>query len=186
LVQLVKDSGLRGRGGAGFPTGMKWGFLARGTGRPTYLVVNADESEPGTFKDMELLERDPHALIEGIIVSSYAIGCTQAYVYLRGEAGFAGRRVARAIEQAYDRGLLGRDVKGSGFDLDVVYHRGAGAYICGEETALLSSLEGERGQPRLRPPFPAVEGLYKAPTTVNNVETITTVPYIVSRGVDWF
>src|SRR4029450_1977408 len=126
LVQLVKDSGLRGRGGAGFPTGMKWGFLARGTGRPTYLVVNADESEPGTFKDMELLERDPHALIEGIIVSSYAIRCTQAYVYLRGEAGFAGRRVARAIEQRYDRGLLGRDVKGSGVDLDGVYHRGAG------------------------------------------------------------
>ncbi|HKE98004.1 MAG TPA: NADH-quinone oxidoreductase subunit NuoF [Actinomycetes bacterium] len=186
LVQLVKDSGLRGRGGAGFPTGMKWGFLAKGTGRPTYLVVNADESEPGTFKDMELLERDPHALVEGIVVSSYAIGCTQAYVYLRGEAGFAGRRVARAIEQAYDRGLLGRDIRGSGFDLEVVYHRGAGAYICGEETALLSSLEGERGQPRLRPPFPAVEGLYTAPTTVNNVETIATVPWIVRHGVDWF
>jgi NADH-quinone oxidoreductase subunit F len=186
LVQLVKDSGLRGRGGAGFPTGMKWGFLAKGTGRPTYLVVNADESEPGTFKDMELLERDPHALVEGIIVSSYAIGCTQAYVYLRGEAGFAGRRLARAIEQAYDAGLLGRDIKGSGFGLDVVQHRGAGAYICGEETALLSSLEGERGQPRLRPPFPAVEGLYKAPTTVNNVETIAAVPWIVRQGVDWF
>jgi NADH-quinone oxidoreductase subunit F len=147
LVQMVKDSGLRGRGGAGFPTGMKWGFLAKGTGKPTYLVVNADESEPGTFKDMELLECDPHALVEGTIVSAYAIGCNQAFIYLRGECGFAGRRLAAAISEAYERGLLGRDVKGSGFDLDVVLHRGAGAYICGEETALLSSLEGQRGQP---------------------------------------
>jgi NADH-quinone oxidoreductase subunit F len=186
LVQLVKDSGLRGRGGAGFPTGMKWGFLAKGTGKPTYLVVNADEGEPGTFRDMELLERDPHALVEGLIVSAYAIGCNQAFIYLRGECGFAGRRLAAAISEAYDRGLLGRAVKGSGFDLDVVLHRGAGAYICGEETALLSSLEGQRGQPKLRPPFPAVEGLYRAPTTVNNVETIATVPWIVRRGVDWF
>jgi NADH-quinone oxidoreductase subunit F len=186
LVQLVKDSGLRGRGGAGFPTGMKWGFLAKGTGKPTYLVVNADESEPGTFKDMELLERDPHAVVEGIVVSAYAIGCRTAFVYLRGECGWAGRRLQAAIDAAYDRGLLGRDVKGSGFDLDVVLHRGAGAYICGEETALLSSLEGQRGQPKLRPPFPAVEGLYRAPTTVNNVETIAAVPWIVNRGVDWF
>jgi NADH-quinone oxidoreductase subunit F len=186
LVQMVKDSGLRGRGGAGFPTGMKWGFLAKGTGRPTYLVVNADESEPGTFKDMELVERDPHALVEGTIVSAYAIGCQQAFIYLRGECGFAGRRLAAAIGQAYERGLLGRDIKGSGFDLEVVLHRGAGAYICGEETALLSSLEGERGQPKLRPPFPAVEGLYRAPTTVNNVETIATVPWIIRKGVDWF
>jgi NADH-quinone oxidoreductase subunit F len=182
LVQLVKDSGLRGRGGAGFPTGMKWGFLAKGTGKPTYLVVNADEGEPGTFRDMELLERDPHALVEGLIVSAYAIGCNQAFIYLRGECGFAGRRLAAAISEAYDRGLLGRAVKGSGFDLDVVLHRGAGAYICGEETALLSSLEGQRGQPKLRPPFPAVEGLYRAPTTVNNVETIATVPWIVRRA----
>jgi NADH-quinone oxidoreductase subunit F len=186
LVQLVKDSGLRGRGGAGFPTGMKWGFLAKGTGKPTYLVVNADESEPGTFKDMELLERDPHALVEGTIVSAYAIGCRTAYIYLRGECGWAGRRLQSALDAAYDRGLLGRDIKGSGFDLDVVLHRGAGAYICGEETALLSSLEGQRGQPKLRPPFPAVEGLYRAPTTVNNVETIASVPWIVNRGVDWF
>jgi NADH-quinone oxidoreductase subunit F len=186
LVQMVKDSGLRGRGGAGFPTGMKWGFLAKGTGKPTYLVVNADESEPGTFKDMELVERDPHALVEGTIVSAYAIGCNQAFIYLRGECGFAGRRLAAALGQAYERGLLGRDIKGSGFDLDVVLHRGAGAYICGEETALLSSLEGERGQPKLRPPFPAVEGLYRAPTTVNNVETIATVPWIYRKGVDWF
>ncbi|HWD43570.1 MAG TPA: NADH-quinone oxidoreductase subunit NuoF [Actinomycetota bacterium] len=186
LVQVVKDSGLRGRGGAGFPTGMKWGFLAKGTGKPTYLVVNADESEPGTFKDMELLERDPHALVEGVIVSSYAIGCRNAFIYLRGECGFAGRRLAAAISEAYERGLLGRDIKGSGFDLDVVLHRGAGAYICGEETALLSSLEGQRGQPKLRPPFPAVEGLYRAPTTVNNVETIATVPWIIRKGVDWF
>jgi NADH-quinone oxidoreductase subunit F len=186
LVQLVKDSGLRGRGGAGFPTGMKWGFLAKGTGRPTYLVVNADESEPGTFKDMELLERDPHSLVEGVIVAAYAIGCRTAFIYLRGECGFAGRRLQAAVDAAYDRGLLGRDVKGSGFDLDVVIHRGAGAYICGEETALLDSLEGQRGQPKLRPPFPAVEGLYRAPTTVNNVETIATVPWIVRKGVDWF
>jgi NADH-quinone oxidoreductase subunit F len=186
LVQLVKDSGLRGRGGAGFPTGMKWGFLAKGTGKPTYLVVNADESEPGTFKDMELLERDPHGLVEGVIVSAYAIGCKIAFIYLRGECGFAGRRLEAALADAYDRGLIGRDVKGSGFDLEVVLHRGAGAYICGEETALLSSLEGERGQPKLRPPFPAVEGLYRAPTTVNNVETIATVPWIFNKGVDWF
>jgi len=186
LVQLVKDSGLRGRGGAGFPTGMKWGFLAKGTGKPTYLVVNADESEPGTFKDMELLERDPHSLVEGVIVSAYAIGCNTAFIYLRGECGFAGRRLEAAVADAYDRGLIGHDVKGSGFDLEVVLHRGAGAYICGEETALLSSLEGERGQPKLRPPFPAVEGLYRAPTTVNNVETIATVPYIFNKGVDWF
>jgi NADH-quinone oxidoreductase subunit F len=186
LVQIVKDSGLRGRGGAGFPTGMKWGFLAKGTGKPTYLVVNADESEPGTFKDMELLERDPHALVEGVIVSAYAIGCSTAFIYLRGECGFAGRRLAAAIGDAYERGLLGRDIKGSGFDLEVVLHRGAGAYICGEETALLSSLEGERGQPKLRPPFPAVEGLYRAPTTVNNVETIASVPWILRKGVDWF
>jgi NADH-quinone oxidoreductase subunit F len=186
LVQLVKDSGLRGRGGAGFPTGMKWGFLAKGTGKPTYLVVNADESEPGTFKDMELVERDPHALVEGSIVSAYAIGCKQAFIYLRGECGFAGRRLAAAIGQAYDRGLLGPNIKGSGFDLEVVLHRGAGAYICGEETALLSSLEGQRGQPKLRPPFPAVEGLYRAPTTVNNVETIACVPWILRKGTDWF
>jgi NADH-quinone oxidoreductase subunit F len=186
LVQQVKDSGLRGRGGAGFPTGMKWGFLAKGTGKPTYLVVNADESEPGTFKDMELIERDPHALVEGMIVSAYAIGCRTAFLYLRGECGFAGRRLAAAVDAAYDKGLLGRDIRGSGFDLDVILHRGAGAYICGEETALLSSLEGQRGQPKLRPPFPAVEGLYRAPTTVNNVETIATVPWIVRKGVDWF
>jgi NADH-quinone oxidoreductase subunit F len=186
LVQVVKDSGLRGRGGAGFPTGMKWGFLAKGTGKPTYLVVNADESEPGTFKDMELIERDPHSLVEGVIVSAYAIGCNTAFIYLRGECGFAGRRLAAAVGEAYERGLLGRDIKGSGFDLEVVLHRGAGAYICGEETALLSSLEGERGQPKLRPPFPAVEGLYRAPTTVNNVETIATVPWILRKGVDWF
>jgi NADH-quinone oxidoreductase subunit F len=186
LVQMVKDSGLRGRGGAGFPTGMKWGFLAKGTGKPTYLVVNADESEPGTFKDMELVERDPHALLEGTIVSAYAIGCRQAFIYLRGECGFAGRRLATAIGEAYEHGLLGRDIRGSGFDLEVVLHRGAGAYICGEETALLSSLEGHRGQPKLRPPFPAVEGLYRAPTTVNNVETIASVPWIFRKGVDWF
>lgn len=186
IIQLVKDSGLRGRGGAGFPTGSKWGFLAKGTGKPTYLVVNADESEPGTFKDMELLERDPHALVEGIIVSAYAIGCHTAFVYLRGETGLAGRRLEAAVAAAYERGMLGANIMGSGFSVDLVVHRGAGAYICGEETALLSSLEGYRGQPKLRPPFPAVEGLYRAPTTVNNVETIATVPWILRKGVEWF
>src|SRR4029453_3799916 len=186
LVQLVKDSGLRGRGGAGFPTGMKWGFLAKGTGKPTYLVVNADESEPGTFKDMELLERDPHALVGGVSPPPSPIGCRNAFIYLRGECGWPGRRLQAALDAAYDRGLLGRDIKGSGFDLDVVLHRGAGGYICGEETALLSSVEGQRGQPKLPPPFPAVEGLYRAPTTVNNVETIATVPWVIRKGVDWF
>jgi NADH-quinone oxidoreductase subunit F len=186
LIEIVKASGLRGRGGAGFPTGMKWDFIPKGGDAPVYVVVNADEGEPGTFKDRELMERDPHQLIEGIVVTAHAVGCRTAFIYMRGEFLFAARQVERAIAEAYDRGFLGRGIAGTDVDIDVVMHRGAGAYICGEETALLDSLEGRRGQPRLRPPFPAVEGLYRSPTVVNNVETICTVPHIVDRGADWY
>ncbi|MEO3785654.1 NADH-quinone oxidoreductase subunit NuoF [Actinocorallia sp. B10E7] len=186
IVDAVKDSGLRGRGGAGFPTGMKWGFLAQGTGKPTYLVVNADESEPGTCKDIPLMMADPHVLVEGVIISSYAIGAHQAFIYVRGEVLHVIRRLRQAVQEAYEAGYLGKDILGSGFDLDLVVHAGAGAYICGEETALLDSLEGFRGQPRLKPPFPAVAGLYGGPTVVNNVESIASVPSIVGRGADWF
>ncbi|HEX8003729.1 MAG TPA: NADH-quinone oxidoreductase subunit NuoF [Mycobacteriales bacterium] len=186
VIQLVKDSGLRGRGGAGFPTGMKWGFIPQGDGKPHYVVVNADEGEPGTCQDAPLMMIDPHALIEGIVIASYAIRCNHAFIYLRGELVHAGRRLHRAIAEAYAKGYLGKDILGSGFDCELTLHRGAGAYICGEETALLDSLEGYRGQPRLRPPFPAIHGLYGAPTVVNNVETIATVPSIVLNGVDWF
>ena len=176
----VKAANLRGRGGAGFPAGVKWGFLAEAT--PRYLVVNADESEPGTFKDRQLLERDPHQLLEGIIISSYALGVNHAFVYVRGEFPRQARRVQQAIDAARGAGYLGTDILGSGFDLDVTVHLGAGAYICGEETALLNSLEGKRGEPRLKPPFPAVEGLYARPTIVNNVETISNIPWIVTNG----
>jgi NADH-quinone oxidoreductase subunit F len=186
MIDVIKDSGLRGRGGAGFPTGMKWSFIAQNTGKPVYLVVNADESEPGTFKDRLLLEKDPHSLIEGIIVSCLAIQSELAFIYARGEFGLVSRRLRQAIEQAYDKGYLGGDVFGSGKRVDIVLHRGAAAYICGEETALLDSLEGRRGQPRLRPPFPATHGLYGCPTTVNNVETITAAGYIVGNGADWW
>ncbi len=186
VIQLVKDSGLRGRGGAGFPTGMKWGFIPQGDGKPHYVVVNADEGEPGTCKDAPLMMNDPHSLIEGIVIASYAIRCNHAFIYLRGELVHAGRRLEHAIDDAYRAGLLGRNILGSGFDCELTLHRGAGAYICGEETALLDSLEGFRGQPRLRPPFPAIHGLYGCPTVVNNVETIATVPYIVRKGVEWF
>jgi NADH-quinone oxidoreductase subunit F len=186
LIDEVKNSGLRGRGGAGFPTGMKWGFIPQDTGKPVYVVVNADEGEPGTFKDRELMERDPHQLVEGLAITAYAVGCHTAFIYMRGEFLEAARQVQRAIAEAYDRGYLGKGIGGSDFDLDVVLHRGAGAYICGEETALLDSLEGRRGQPRLRPPFPAVEGLYGSPTVINNVETIMTVPHIVDQGADWY
>jgi NADH-quinone oxidoreductase subunit F len=186
IIQLVKDSGLRGRGGAGFPTGMKWGFIPQGDGKDHYVVVNADEGEPGTCKDAPLMMTDPHSLIEGIVIASYAIRCTHAFIYLRGELVQAGRRLERAIAEAYDKGYLGKNVLGSGFDCELTLHRGAGAYICGEETALLDSLEGYRGQPRLRPPFPAIHGLYGCPTVVNNVETIASVPFIVREGVDWF
>jgi NADH-quinone oxidoreductase subunit F len=186
VITLVKDSGLRGRGGAGFPTGMKWGFIPQGDGKPHYLVVNADEGEPGTCKDAPLMMADPHELIEGIVISSYAVRCNHAFIYLRGELVHAGRRLENAIREAYAAGYLGRDILGSGFDLELTLHRGAGAYICGEETALLDSLEGYRGQPRLRPPFPAVSGLYGSPTVINNVETIASVPHIVQGGVAWW
>jgi NADH-quinone oxidoreductase subunit F len=186
LTQLVKDSGLRGRGGAGFPTGMKWGFLPKNDGKPHYLVVNADEGEPGTCKDLPLMMADPHSLIEGAIIASYAIGAHRAFIYVRGEAVHAARRLRNAVAEAYAAGYLGRNILRSGFDLDIVVHSGAGAYICGEETALLDSLEGFRGQPRLRPPFPATNGLYNAPTVVNNVETIASVPYIVLGGAAWW
>ncbi|WP_017538091.1 NADH-quinone oxidoreductase subunit NuoF [Nocardiopsis halophila] len=186
LVEKVKTSGLRGRGGAGFPTGMKWGFLPADNPNPRYLVVNADESEPGTCKDIPLMMASPHTLLEGVIISSYAIRSNQAFIYVRGEVLHVIRRLRRAVEEAYAAGLLGTDILGSGFDLDVVVHAGAGAYICGEETALLDSLEGYRGQPRLKPPFPAVAGLYASPTVVNNVESIATVPAIVANGAEWF
>ncbi len=186
IIQLVKDSGLRGRGGAGFPTGMKWSFVAQDTGKPIYIVCNADEGEPGTFKDRPLMELDPHQLVEGMVVGGIAINSVQGYIYLRGEFVHAGRRLAKAIREAYAAGYLGADVLGSGKRFDLTLHRGAGAYICGEETALLDSLEGRRGQPRLRPPFPAAHGLYGCPTTVNNVESIAAVPFILRHGIDWW
>ncbi|GAA4931591.1 NADH-quinone oxidoreductase subunit NuoF [Streptomonospora halophila] len=186
IVDLVKASGLRGRGGAGFPTGMKWGFLPKDNPNPRYLVVNADESEPGTCKDVPLMLANPHALIEGVAISAYAIRSSQAFIYVRGEVLHVIRRLKRAVEEAREANLIGPDVLGSGFDLDVVVHAGAGAYICGEETALLDSLEGYRGQPRLKPPFPAVAGLYASPTVVNNVESIASVPGIVGNGAEWF
>jgi NADH-quinone oxidoreductase subunit F len=186
VINLVKESGLRGRGGAGFPTGMKWGFIPQGDGKPHYLVVNADESEPGTCKDIPLMMASPHTLVEGVIISSYAIRANHAFIYVRGEVLHVVRRLQRAVEEAYQAGHLGKNIHGSGFDLQVTVHAGAGAYICGEETALLDSLEGRRGQPRLRPPFPAVAGLYAAPTVINNVESIASVPCIVQNGADWF
>jgi len=186
LRQLVKDSGLRGRGGAGFPTGVKWGFVPQDTGKPIYLVINADEGEPGTFKDRELMERDPHQLLEGIVIASYALNCTRAFIFLRGEYLWPGIRIERALAEAYREGYVGRDVLGSGVDVDITLHYAAGAYICGEETALLEALEGRRGQPRLRPPFPAVAGLYASPTVVNNVESIANVPHIVEHGAEWY
>ena len=186
IIGVVKDSGLRGRGGAGFPTGMKWGFVPQNDGKPHYLVVNADESEPGACKDIPIMMANPHALVEGVIIAAYAIRANHAFIYIRGEVPNAVRKVAHAVSQAREAGLIGTNILGSGFDLDVVVHAGAGAYICGEETALLDSLEGYRGQPRLKPPFPAVAGLYASPTVINNVETIANIPYIVDRGVDWF
>jgi NADH-quinone oxidoreductase subunit F len=186
VIGIVKDSGLRGRGGAGFPTGMKWSFVPQNDGKPHYLVVNADESEPGACKDIPLMLANPHALVEGIAIASYAIRANHAFIYIRGEVPHVIRRVMNAVEQAYAEGLLGKNIQGSGFDLEVVVHAGAGAYICGEETALLDSLEGRRGQPRLKPPFPAVAGLYASPTVVNNAETLASVPSIILNGADWF
>ncbi|MGH3411178.1 MAG: NADH-quinone oxidoreductase subunit NuoF, partial [Streptosporangiaceae bacterium] len=186
LIQTLKDSVLRGRGGAGFPTGLKWGFIPQGDGKPHYLVVNADESEPGACKDMPTLLNNPHALIEGMVIAAYAIRASVALIYVRGEVLHVIRRLHNAVAEARAAGYLGTDILGTGFDLDIVVHAGAGAYICGEETALLDSLEGYRGQPRLKPPFPAVAGLYACPTVVNNVESIATVPYIVKHGAAEF
>lgn len=186
VITAVKDSGLRGRGGAGFPTGMKWSFIPQDNPRPKYLVVNADESEPGTCKDIPLMMGNPHVLVEGVIISSYAIRANKAFIYIRGEVLHVIRRVQAAVEEAYAAGHLGKDIHGSGYDLDIVVHAGAGAYICGEETALLEGLEGRRGQPRLRPPFPAVAGLYASPTVINNVESIASVPAIIKNGATWF
>src|ERR687898_471234 len=195
VVALVKDSGLRGRGGAGFPTGMKCSFIPQPkpgetpTGpaaMPKYLVVNADEGEPGTCKDLPLMMVDPHSLVEGVIISAYAIRSHFAVIYVRGEAVHAHRRLMAAVEEAYAAGYLGTDILGSGYNLELVVHAGAGAYICGEETALLDSLEGYRGQPRLKPPFPATHGLYASPTVVNNVGTLASVPAIVLGGAEWF
>jgi NADH-quinone oxidoreductase subunit F len=186
VIDIVQKSGLRGRGGAGFPTGVKWGFVPKDLGKPVYLCVNADESEPGTFKDRLIIEKDPHLLIEGTIISAYAIGCHQAFIYIRGEFVHPAEILEKAVEEAYARGYLGKDILGSGYNLDLVVHGGAGAYICGEETALLESLEGRRGHPRLKPPFPAVVGLYGCPTVINNVETLANVPHIIRNGAEWF
>ena len=187
LTEEVKKSGLRGRGGAGFPTGVKWGFVPKDTkGKPVYLLCNADESEPGTFKDRLLMEEDPHQVLEGMILASYAIKCRHAYIYIRGEFYLGARILERAIAEAYREGFLGENILGSGYTLDITLHRGAGAYICGEETGLIESLEGKRGQPRIKPPFPAVWGVFGSPTIVNNVETLACVTHIVNRGAEWF
>ncbi|MBI4352916.1 MAG: NADH-quinone oxidoreductase subunit NuoF [Candidatus Omnitrophica bacterium] len=186
IVRAVTASNLRGFGGAGFPTGKKWGFLPKDSKKPVYLVINADEGEPGTFKDRYIMERDPHLLIEGIITSAFAIGSHKAYVYIRGEYVQPFKRLQTAVDEAYQKGYLGKRIFGSSYDLDLVVHRGAGAYICGEETALLESLEGKRGLPRLKPPFPAVVGLFGCPTIINNVETLSCVPFIVKNGPEWF
>jgi len=185
-IEIVKASGLRGRGGAGFPTGLKWSFVPKDSPKPRYLVCNADESEPGTFKDRELMQKNPHLLVESMILSGYAIGAKTGYIYLRGEFDYIQKIVDRAIGEARAAGLVGKNIAGTGVDFELYTHLGAGAYICGEETALLSSLEGYRGQPRLKPPFPAVEGLYACPTVVNNVETLMNVPHILRHGAEWY
>ncbi|MCX8101415.1 MAG: NADH-quinone oxidoreductase subunit NuoF [Geminicoccaceae bacterium] len=186
LVKEMKDSGLRGRGGAGFPTGLKWSFMPKQADGPVYLVVNADESEPGTCKDREIIRNEPHKLIEGCVLAGAAMGCTAGYIYIRGEFVREAQILQAAIDEAYEAGLLGKNACGSGYDFELYLHRGAGAYICGEETGLLESLEGKKGQPRLKPPFPAAVGLYGRPTTVNNVETIAVAPTIYRRGAAWF
>lgn len=188
IIQNVKDSGLRGRGGAGFPTGLKWSFMPKESkdGRPSYLVINADESEPGTCKDRDIIRNDPHKLIEGALIAGFAMNAVAAYIYIRGEFVNEAKVLDAAIDEAYAAGLIGKNASGSGYDFDVYLHRGAGAYICGEETALIESLEGKKGQPRLKPPFPAGAGLYGCPTTVNNVESIAVVPTILRRGANWF
>jgi NADH-quinone oxidoreductase subunit F len=187
IIEEVKASGLRGRGGAGFSTGMKWSFMPKTSdGRPSYLVVNADEGEPGTCKDRDMMRHEPHKLIEGCLIAGFAIRAVAAYIYIRGEFREEGDRLEHAIQEAYDAGLIGKNSCGSGYDFDIFVHRGTGAYICGEETALIESLEGKKGQPRLKPPFPAGAGLYGCPTTVNNVESIAVVPTILRRTPQWF
>jgi NADH-quinone oxidoreductase subunit F len=186
IVNVVKESGLRGRGGAGFPTGVKWSFMKPGDGKPHYLCCNADESEPGTFKDRELMRWTPHALVEGCAIGAYAIGAETAYIYIRGEFTEPIARMEAAIKEAYAAGILGKNAMGSGKTVNVWVHRGAGAYICGEETALMNSLEGRRGNPRIKPPFPAVAGVFGQPTTINNVETLIAVPHILNNGADWY
>ena len=185
IIGMVREAGLRGRGGAGFPTGVKWGFLPQDE-RPRYLICNADESEPGTFKDREFLEKDPHHMIEGIIISCYAVGAKLAFIYMRGEFYLGAKRVQAAIDEAYAAGYLGNNILGTGFDLDVLVHRGAGAYICGEETGLIESLEGKRAYPRIKPPFPANIGAFGMPTVVNNAETMANIPHIIANGAEWF
>jgi NADH-quinone oxidoreductase E subunit len=186
IIDKVKASALRGRGGAGFPTGMKWSFLPKDNPKPRYMCVNADESEPGTYKDRVILERDPHRLIEGTIVSCHAIRSKTAYIYIRGEFHEGARTLEAALAEARAKGYVGKNILGSGIDVEIHVHRGAGSYECGEETALIESLEGKRGQPRIKPPFPAVVGLYGCPTIVNNVETLVNVPLVLTRGADWF
>ena len=187
IIEEVKASGLRGRGGAGFSTGMKWSFMPKEVGdRPHYLVINADESEPGTCKDREILRHDPHKLVEGALIASFAMQAHTAFIYVRGEFYNEAARLQAAIDQAREAGLIGKNACGSGWDFDIVLHRGAGAYICGEESAMLESLEGKKGQPRMKPPFPAASGIYGCPTTVNNVESIAVVPTILRRGPEWF
>lgn len=186
ITKVVIDSKLRGRGGAGFPAGRKWSFVPKDSPKPKYICVNADESEPGTFKDRYILEKDPHMLIEGTAIACRAIGAHTAYIYIRGEFGLAARRIEAAVEEAYAAGILGEKLMGTDFRLDMAVHRGAGAYICGEETALLESLEGKKGQPRLKPPFPAIEGLFACPTIINNVETLAAVGPIIDKGADWW
>jgi NADH-quinone oxidoreductase subunit F len=186
VTQVVIDSGLRGRGGAGFPAGRKWSFLPKDSGKPIYLCVNADESEPGTFKDRELMLKHPHTVIEGTIITSFAIKCHHAFIYIRGEFAEEARQLQRAIDAATEKGYIGENILGSGFDLKITIYRGGGAYICGEETALMTSLEGGKGYPRVKPPFPAISGLYGCPTIINNVETLSNLPYIINRGPDWF
>ena len=186
IINIIKESGLRGRGGAGFSTGMKWDFMPKSSDKQHYLVINADEGEPGTCKDRDIIRNEPHKLIEGCLISSYAIGATKCYIYIRGEFFNEASILQKAIDEAYNNNLLGKKVKGSNFDFDLYLHYGSGAYVCGEETALIESLEGKKGQPRLKPPFPASVGLYGMPTTVNNVETIAVVPSIMRRGHEWF
>ena len=186
VIDVVKNSNLRGRGGAGFPAGIKWGFLPKDMVKPTYLINNADESEPGTFKDRLLINKAPHQMLEGMLIAAYAIRCNLAFIYIRGEFYKEAEVLEKVLSEAYAANLLGKNILGSKYDLDVIVHRGAGAYICGEETALIESLEGKRGCPRLKPPFPALEGYLKCPTIVNNVETLSNLPHIINRGAEWF